>query len=557
MLRVRPFAVGLLSGVLLILTVPRAESAPEESAAWLATLKSAGVNPVDAGLLDWFRSRTLTPAQEAGLAARVRALGAGSYAERVGATEDLLKAGRKALPFVRPALADPDREIARRARWVVDGIEKGGESQVTLAALHLLALRRPAGTAEVLLDYLPFAEEELLEQAILDNLLVTGLFTGKPAPCIVAAVTAAHPLRRSAAGYVMGRSPFVEVRNRAAPLLADPHPLVRYRTAVALLAGQDRRSIPALVALLEKAPLDLASQAESLLTSIALEQAPHVPLGSTPEERRLCHTIWMAWWREYGAGLDLKKLASSGRLLGLRLVVALNGYGRSGAVWEYGPEHKNRWELRDAGGPFDARVLPGGRVLIGEYEGKRVTERDQTGKIHWEHKTPHGVLEVQRLANGNTLVTTNYSIVEVTREGREVFSHAEATGSIFSAQRLPNGHILYGLYAGAIVELDRSGREVRRFRFETPSWGLINIEVLPNGRYLVPLSGSNRIVEMDRTGRIVWEVSVPSPTCVAVLPDGNLLVGSHRMNYLREIDRKGTVLWEKKTEGQIFRVRTR
>jgi hypothetical protein len=557
MLRVGSIFLCLLAGLFLRGAESPVDAAPAESAAWLETLKNARVNTEDAALLDWFRARTLTPAQEAELAARVRALGADHFATRVRATEDLRAAGRKALPFVRPALADPDLEVARRARWVVAGIEQGNETQVALAALHLLEVRRPSGTAEVLLNYLPFAGDEHLEQAILDNLVRTGLFTGKPAPCLVAAVTAAHPLRRSAAGYVLGHSPFVQVRDRALPLLTDANPLVRYRTAEALLRGQDRRAIPALVALLEKTPLELASQAEALLASIARDQAPEVHLGDTPEERRQCHTIWLAWWREYGERVDLKNQAHPGPLLGLRLVVALNGYGRGGAVWEYGSDHRNRWELRDTGGPFDARVLPGGRVLIGEYEGKRVTERDLSGKIHWEYKTSEGVLEVQRLANGNTLITTNSVIMEVTRDRRVVFSHAEVSGNIFSAQRLPNGHTLYGLYTGVIVELDRAGKELRRCKFETPRGGLLGIEVLPNGRLLVPLAGSNRVVEMDRTGRIVWQVSVAAPTCVAVLPDGNLVVGSHHTNSLREIDRKGTVLWEKKTEGQIFRVRTR
>jgi outer membrane protein assembly factor BamB len=145
----------------------------------------------------------------------------------------------------------------------------------------------------------------------------------------------------------------------------------------------------------------------------------------------------------------------------------------------------------------------------------------------------------------------------VTRKGKIVFHHSDAPGNIFTAQRLPNGNTLYGLYAGTLVEVDRAGHERKRVEIERPSWGLVNVEVLPGGNYLVPYSGSNRIVELDGAGKVVWQVSVPSPTCVASLPGGNLLVGSHRMNYVREIDRKGAVLWEKKTDGQVFRVRVR
>ena len=81
--------------------------------------------------------------------------------------------------------------------------------------------------------------------------------------------------------------------------------------------------------------------------------------------------------------------------------------------------------------------------------------------------------------------------------------------------------------------------------------------MLPGGKYLIPLAGSHRIIEVDRKGKVLREVSIPSPTCVAMLPGGNLLVGSHVLNNVREIDRTGKVLWEHKAEGQVFRVRVR
>jgi outer membrane protein assembly factor BamB len=83
------------------------------------------------------------------------------------------------------------------------------------------------------------------------------------------------------------------------------------------------------------------------------------------------------------------------------------------------------------------------------------------------------------------------------------------------------------------------------------------VQVLPGGRYLIPYSRSDRVVELDQTGKVVWEVSVPQPTCAARLPGGTLLVGSHRNHTVKEIDRSGKVLWEHKAEGQVFRVRVR
>src|SRR5262249_42759894 len=163
------------------------------------------------------------------------------------------------------------------------------------------------------------------------------------------------------------------------------------------------------------------------------------------------------------------------------------------------------------------------------------------GKVLWEYRPPNAPLEVHRLPSGNILLATNYEILEVTRERQVVFSHKDPGGNIFSAQKLPSGNILYGLYSGMVVELDRKGAEVHPFGIERPR-GLANIVVLPGQRYMVPYAGSNRIVEVDKSGKVLREVEVPSPTSVAVLPGGNLLVGSHILSNVREIDRKGKVL---------------
>ncbi len=396
-----------------------------------------------------------------------------------------------------------------------------------------------------------------MNKRLFEALARVGVAGGKIDPALRAAVKAKHARQRAAAAWVLGRLARAEDRALVLPLLADPSPAVRFRAAESLLAGKERRGLAVLVALLEKGPAELASEAETLLVKVAGEKAPPVALGITEEDRKKCHQAWLAWWLDHGAKLDLAKLDLEQRLIGLRLV-AVNSINNDnkGAAWEYGPDRKNRWHQSDVGGPFDARVLSGGRLLVAEYNLKRVTERGRNGKIEWEYTPPNAPLEVQRLPNGNTLVATNYEIVEVTRDKTVVTIFRDRTGNIFSAQKLANGHVLYGSYSGVVVELDHLGKEVHRFDIERPS-GLANIEVLPGGRYMVPLARSGRVVEMDRKGKVLREVSIPSPTCVATLPGGNLLVGSHILNNVREIDRKGNVLWEQKADGQVFRVRVR
>jgi outer membrane protein assembly factor BamB len=538
-----------------VYALPAPPSGENPVAGYEATLKSAGVKTDDTSLIEFFRTRTASPEQRAQLTLCVRQLGADEFRLRVKATESLIAVGQRAIPLVRPALASEDREVVRRAKWVLDAVEKSSDIPVVLAAAGLLAHRRPAGASEVLLDYVATVDELSIENAIVQSLCTIGL-NGGPDSVVEKALTAPSAAQRGVAGAVLARSAAAEVRTRALPLLGDTDVLVRYRVAEGLVAGHDARGLAPLTALLTE-PGEIAEQAESLLQYAANETGPDVALGTTSTERRKCQTAWKTWVKEYGETIDLAKLTVDRRSRGLRLVVILNGYGGQGVVWEHDHEHRVRWEMKNVGGPFDARTLPGGRVLIGEYDGRRVTERDSTGKVMWEHHAKNGVLEVQRLPGGNTLVTTNWDITEVTKSGETVFTHADTGGNIFMGQRLPNGNTLYGLYSGDLVELDRSGKELRRIAIERPTWGLINVEVLPDGHYLIPYSGSNRVVKLDRSGKEVWRAEVPSPTCVAALPGGNYLVGSHRMNYVREIDSKGTLLWEKKTDGQVFRVRVR
>lgn len=552
-----PARTRWLIAAALLSASPLCLPAAEDAAPHEAVLRAAGLKSDGPALLEFFRNRTPSDDERTRLTAAVSQLGADTYPARVQASKDLIAAGRRALPLLRPALADPYPEAARRARWAIQAIGEQPETPLALAAAALLARRKPAGAAAVVLDYLPFAEETGVEQELFEALLAVGFPAGKPDPALLAAVKAKAPQRRAAAGWALGRSRRAEQRALALPLLSDADAGVRWRTAEGLVAARDKQALPTLIALLSEGPADLAGQAEALLAQVAGDRAPEVHLGGEDAERRKCREAWADWWRAHGSRLDLAKLDLGRRPRGLRLVVALNGYGGAGRVWEYGGDRKPAWEMRDVGGPFDARVLPGGKVLVGEYDGRRVTERDRAGKVLWEYKVPNGVIEVQRLGNGNTLVATNYEIREVTRSGKVVFSHAERGGNIFSAQRLANGNTLYGLYTGSLIELGRGGKKVREVGIDPPTCGLVSVEVLPGGRYLMPQTAANRVVELDGSGKVTWQVAVNAPTSVAVLPGGNLLVGSHRLNSVREIDRQGKVLSEQSAEGQVFRVRVR
>src|SRR4051812_15246758 len=79
----------------------RTAEEPTDVAADEKTLKDAGVGTDGPAVLDYLRKRTLSDADRTKLADRVRRLGHNDFDEREKASEDLFKAGRAAVPFLR------------------------------------------------------------------------------------------------------------------------------------------------------------------------------------------------------------------------------------------------------------------------------------------------------------------------------------------------------------------------------------------------------------------------------------------------------------------------
>src|SRR6516164_146186 len=110
---------------------------------------------------------------------------------------------------------------------------------------------------------------------------------------------------------------------------------------------------------------------------------------------------------------------------------------------------------------------------------------------------------------------------------------------------------------GILAELDATGKEIRTIRFDRPMSGRINVDVLPNGRFLIPLSGVGKVAEFDQAGKIVWQCSVPKPNSAQRLVNGNTLICSREDKRVIEVDRSGKIVWEFRQEGHLFRAHRR
>src|SRR5262245_34610340 len=130
--------------------------------AWVAWWR----NTDGPALLAEFRERTLGADERKKIQALVEKLGSNQFTARERATADVIAYGHLAVPFLREAAAGKDLERARRAEACLERIGRGEGKPLPVAAARLVALRKPAGGADVLLDYLPWAESEELAQEV-------------------------------------------------------------------------------------------------------------------------------------------------------------------------------------------------------------------------------------------------------------------------------------------------------------------------------------------------------------------------------------------------------
>jgi HEAT repeat protein len=494
-------------------------------------------------LLAEFRSRTLTDDEVERAGKLIARLDDGSPEVREKAAAELTEMGGRAVPLLRRATRGSGRVAAAAARCLED-VEPGCPRPLPAAACRLLALRRPAGSLEALLAYLPSADSDEAETAAVDLLPEMGVRDGKADPPLVAALSDRVAARRAAAAEALCRGAAAAELAAVRKLLHDPDPDVRLRSALALAGAREKDAVPALIDLLAGHPrADKADEVEDFLVRLAGEKAPSVPSGTDAADRARARDAWAEWWRAHEAQVDLSRAEPAPRLLGYLLATEVWIAGRgSGRVSELDRGGKVRWEIGNLLGPQEARLLPGDRILVAEQNAGRVTERDPAGRVLWERPVPLA-FQCQRLRNGNTFMAGRNLLLEVDRSGREVFS-LRRPEYLIAARRLRDGQTALVTKEGNYVRLDAAGKEARSFRL--PQMVCINLtaaEVLPGDRVIVSLQYQQKVAEYAGD-KLVWEATVTAPGNPTRLPNGHTLVVSGNSTRLTELDRTGKVVGE-------------
>ncbi|MDX2041015.1 MAG: hypothetical protein SF097_07195 [Acidobacteriota bacterium] len=206
---------------------------------------------------------------------------------------------------------------------------------------------------------------------------------------------------------------------------------------------------------------------------------------------------------------------------------------------------------------------------------KRVAIVNSKGEIEWEVPNPDAreIHDIQALPNGNVLFQTGYTtVVEVSRDKQVVWKHESTPKAgyggkveIHSYQRLKNGLTLIAESGNSrLIEVDKSGKIIKEIPLTVVKPNAHRdtrmVRKLDNGNYLVCQEGEGKVREYDGKGKIVWEYALdlngrPRSPGLGVeghgvevfgairLKNGNTMIAGGNNNRVFEVTRDGKIVW--------------
>jgi hypothetical protein len=245
---------------------------------------------------------------------------------------------------------------------------------------------------------------------------------------------------------------------------------------------------------------------------------------------------------------------------------------------------KVEWEYASGYDGHDVWLLPGGNILLAAGP-TRIVEVSPAKKVVWSYESKPkpgyaGHVEVhafERLDNGVTMIAEsgNRRIIEVDRAGKILkeipltVEHPDPHRDTRMARKLKDGHYLVCHEGdGKVREYDGEGKVVWTYALDlagrprTPGHGpeghgteVYGAIRLANGNTLVAGGNNNRVLEVNRAGKVVWSIDhdeLPGiqlawVTSLRELPNGHIVFGNCHAGpnnpQLVEVTRDKKVVW--------------
>ncbi|HEV8544186.1 MAG TPA: PQQ-binding-like beta-propeller repeat protein [Verrucomicrobiae bacterium] len=218
----------------------------------------------------------------------------------------------------------------------------------------------------------------------------------------------------------------------------------------------------------------------------------------------------------------------------------------------------------------------GRNLLLGDDSTHRLAILREDGSIAWETRVGP-IHDASVLPNGNILYQQGWTkIIEVTSENKTVWEYDAATSNgntgkrvevhAFQRVRMEDGGLTMIAESGTgrIIEVDRAGRLHREIKLKRdhPDAHMDTrlVRKIANGNYLVAEQNDGFVREYDPSGKIVWEYEQPlfgkerkpghGPEAFGNfvfsairLPNGNTLIGGGNGHCVLEVTPQKEIVW--------------
>lgn len=177
------------------------------------------------------------------------------------------------------------------------------------------------------------------------------------------------------------------------------------------------------------------------------------------------------------------------------------------------------------------------------------------GRIEWSFDlSPHDHLEdCTMLSNGSVVFASGSGASIVRQDKKIIWNYNAPPGTeIRTAYPIDRDRVLVmqsGDPATVMVINTLTGSTEQQVSFDTanpknPNGQFGHVRLTPSGNYLAAHLDLNRVMEYTPDGRAVWGVRADTPWSAVRLRNGDTLIGGGKSGYVREVDKSGKVVWE-------------
>jgi outer membrane protein assembly factor BamB len=200
----------------------------------------------------------------------------------------------------------------------------------------------------------------------------------------------------------------------------------------------------------------------------------------------------------------------------------------------------------------------GHRFFAADYDKKVMGIVAADGSIEWSKPMDGGTHDAWMMPDGKILWTpSNDKVYETDPKTNEqvLVYDARKNGNDKAHVQLhgiqPNADgslVIFESGPKRVIEVDRSGKLLKEVKLPIdkgdPHHHMRNARKLENGNYLLTLSADSKVVEVDPTGKVVWEVATKGEAYSAIrLKNGNTLIGNGYAHRVFEVDKDGKEVW--------------